>query len=119
MAFPDWGECKYTPGEEYIDKQWFYIPHFNHYANFKVLPEHLNSWSCTSTTFCPFSWLGEWHLVYDDKRGALFKYFDNHDKWQSQPNGLSDKRNDFNLGIPLKISRGSVVKLLLFKVLYV
>lgn len=81
------------------------------------LPEHLKSCSCSSAKLCPFNWLGEWHRVYGANRGELRKYRDNHDKWQSHVNGLSDNRNARMRGIPLKISRGNAVMLLLFKVL--
>lgn len=88
-----------------------------YYTNFN-LPEHLKSCSCNSAKLWPFSWLGEWHRVYGARRGELRKYRDNHDKWQSHVNGLSDKRNARIRGIPLKISRGNAVILLLFKVLW-
>lgn len=81
------------------------------------LPEHLKSCSCSSAKLCPFNWLGEWHRVYGARRGELRKYRDNHDKWQSHVNGLSDRRNARMRGIPLNISRGKVVMLLLFNVL--
>lgn len=81
------------------------------------LPEHLKSCSCSSAKLCPFSWLGEWHRVYGAKRGELRKYRDSHDKWQSHVNGLSDNRNARMRGIPLNISRGNAVTLLLFSVL--
>lgn len=82
-----------------------------------ALPEHLKSCSCSSAKLCPFNWLGEWHRVYGARRGELRKYRDNHDKWQSHVNGLSDKRSARMRGIPLNISRGKVVMLLLFSVL--
>lgn len=82
----------------------------------KNLPEHLNSWSCKSATFCPFNWLGEWQRVYGANRGALRRNFESHDKWQSHANGLSESRRARSRGILENISRGSVVKLLLFNV---
>lgn len=84
---------------------------------FLFSPEHLKSCSCSSAKLCPFNWLGEWHRVYGARRGELRRYRDNHDKWQSHVNGLSDKRNARMRGIPLNISRGKVVILLLFNVL--
>lgn len=81
------------------------------------LPEHLKSCSCSSETLCPFKWLGEWQRVYGARRDELCKYRDNHDKWQSQVNGLSDNRSARIRGIPLNMSRGNVVILLLFNVL--
>lgn len=83
-----------------------------------VLPEHLKSCSCSSAKLWPLSWLGEWHRVYGAKRGELRKYRDSHDKWQSHVNGLSDNRNARTRGIPLNISRGNAVILLLFRVLH-
>lgn len=80
------------------------------------LPEHLKSWSCRSATFCPLSWLGEWHLVLGARRDADRKYRESHDRWQSQANGLSDRRSARRRR-PAKRSRGKAVKLLLFKVL--
>lgn len=80
-------------------------------------PEHLNSWSCRSATFCPFNWLGEWHLVYGARRGALRKNRDNQDKWQSHANGLSESRRARIRDIPLNISRCKAVTLLLLIVL--
>lgn len=81
-----------------------------------ALPEHLNSWSCKSATFCPFNWPGEWHRVYGANRGALRRNFESHDRWQSHANGLSDKRNARRRGMLENISRGIVVMLLLFSV---
>lgn len=81
-------------------------------------PEHLNSWSCRSATFCPLSWLGEWHLVYGAKRGALRKNRDNQDKWQSHANGLSESLRARIRDIPVNISRWRAVTLLLLIVLW-
>lgn len=83
-----------------------------------TLPEHLKSCSCKSATLWPFNWLGEWHRVYGAKRGADRKNRDNHDRWQSHPNGLSDNLSARMRGNPLNISRDSVVILLLFSVLW-
>lgn len=80
------------------------------------LPEHLNSWSCKSATFCPFNWLGEWQRVYGASRGALRRNFESHDRWQSHANGLSDKRKARSRGMLENISRGIVVMLLLLSV---
>lgn len=85
-------------------------------VNLDVLPEHLNSWSCKSATFCPFSWLGEWQRVYGANRGALRRNFESHDRWQSHANGLSDKRKARSRGMLENISRGIVVMLLLLSV---
>lgn len=79
-------------------------------------PEHLNSWSCKSATFCPFNWLGEWQRVYGANRGALRRNFESHDRWQSHANGLSDKRKALSRGMLENISRGIVVMLLLLSV---
>lgn len=81
-----------------------------------ALPEHLNSWSCKSATFCPFSWPGEWQRVYGASRGALRRNFESHDRWQSHANGLSERRNARNRGMLENISRGIVVMLLLLSV---
>lgn len=79
-------------------------------------PEHLNSWSCKSATFCPFSWLGEWQRVYGASRGELRRNFESHDRWQSHAKGLSDKRSARSRGMLENISRGIVVMLLLLSV---
>lgn len=81
-----------------------------------LLPEHLNSWSCKSATFCPLSCPGEWQRVYGANRGALRRNFESHDKWQSHANGLSLRRRARSRGILVNISRGNVVKLLLLSV---
>lgn len=88
--------------------------HHSHHHHY--IPEHLNSWSCKSATFCPFNWLGEWHRVYGANRGALRRNFESHDKWQSHANGLSESRNARSRGMFENISRGIVVMLLLFNV---
>lgn len=81
-----------------------------------TIPEHLNSWSCKSATFCPFNWLGEWQRVYGANRGALRRNFESHDRWQSQANGLSERRSARSRGMLENISRGIVVMLLLLSV---
>lgn len=83
------------------------------------IPEHLKSRSLKSAMLCPFKWLGEWHRVYGDKLGDECKKSNSHARWQSQANGLSDNLNARNRGIPVKISRGMVVMLLLLSVLHV
>lgn len=80
------------------------------------LPEHLKSGSWRSATFCPFSWLGDRHLVLGASRDAVRKYLESHDRWQSHAKGLSESRRALNRS-PTKTSLGSVVKLLLFNVL--
>jgi hypothetical protein len=90
--------------------------HHHSHRHHHYIPEHLNSWSCKSATFCPFNWLGEWHRVYGANRGALRRNFESHDKWQSHANGLSDSRNARSRGMFENISRGIVVMLLLFNV---
>lgn len=87
------------------------------FFTFNYVPEHLKSCSCKSATLWPFNWLGEWHRVYGAKRGELRKNRASHDRWQSHANGLSDNRSARMRGIPLKISRGNAVMLLLFSVL--
>lgn len=81
------------------------------------LPEHLKSCSCRSATFWPLSWPGEWHRVYGARRDAFFRYRANQERWQSHANGFSERRSARRRGIPANMSRGSVVMLLLFKVL--
>lgn len=81
------------------------------------LPEHLKSTSFNSETPWPLKWLGEWQRVYGANRDEFWRYRESHDRWQSQVNGLSDNRSARILGIPLNISRGKVVILLLFNVL--
>lgn len=66
---------------------------------------------------CPFKWLGEWQRVYGDRLGDECKKSNSHARWQSQANGLSDNRRARNRGIPVNISRGIAVMLLLFSVL--
>lgn len=94
-----------------VDESWKFMEK-------NYLPEHLYSWSWRSATFCPLKWLGVWHLVYGAKRGALRKKRDNHDKWQSHENGLSDNRRARKRGIPANKLGANVVMLLLFKVLF-
>lgn len=89
---------------------------YENYVDRLALPEHLNSWSCKSATFCPFNWLGEWQRVYGASRGALRRNFESHDRWQSHANGLSDKRRARSRGMLENISRGIVVMLLLLSV---
>lgn len=85
---------------------------------FANIPEHLNSWSWRFATFWPFNCDGDWQRVYGAKRGALRRKRDSHDKWQSQENGLSDKRKARNRVKPLNTLCGSDVMLLLFNFLY-
>lgn len=80
------------------------------------VPEHLNSWSCKSATFCPFSWLGEWQRVYGANRGELRRNLESHERWQSHAKGLSDKRKARSRGMFENISRGIEVMLLLLSV---
>lgn len=54
--------------------------------------------------------------MYGAKRGALRRNFESHDRWQSQANGLSDKRKARRRGMLENISRGIVVMLLLLSV---
>lgn len=90
---------------------------FCNWIPYDDLPEHLNSCSCRSATFCPLSCDGDWHLVYGARRGALRKNRDSQDKWQSHAKGLSERRNARKRLKALNVLWGSDVKLLLLSVL--
>lgn len=80
-------------------------------------PEHLNSWSCRSATFCPLSCVGEKQRVYRARRGKRLSQRASQDRWQSQIRLLSDRRSVRSRNNSSNRFSGSDVKLLLFSVL--